>query len=230
VTITPAEPLGPMMYGGAAAGTVSTDVATVKLEYVPLVGFVTPATVTVSVSPAAIAWPVNVRLMLPATPAVLATICQLAVMSVTSQPVTLAKPVFGCARVIVPPAATALVALNVTVYVAVAFATEGDTERVRLVTELPTVTVFVVSGVPVLAPPTLANGAMVMLLDEDPGGFVPVPVMVTVAPDGISELSPKVTTLQPVSVGGTPFGVQLLDPDNVTLDTVTPVAVPPDGV
>jgi hypothetical protein len=34
---------------------------------------------------------------------------------VTNQPVTLEKLVFGWARVIVPPAATALVALNVTV-------------------------------------------------------------------------------------------------------------------
>jgi hypothetical protein len=62
---------------------------------VPAAGFVTPATVTVSVLPAAIDWPVSVRVMLPVAPAVLPTTCQLAVVFVTSQPVTPEKPVFG---------------------------------------------------------------------------------------------------------------------------------------
>ena len=97
-------------------------------------------------------------------------------------------------------------------------------------TELPTVIVLVVSGVPVLTPPTLANGAIVTLLDEDPGGLVPAPVMVTVATVGIDVLRPKVTTLQPVTAGGTPLGEQLLAPDRVALVTVAAVAVPPDGV
>jgi hypothetical protein len=101
--------------------------------------------------------------------------------------------------------------------VALAVATEGDADSVTLLTEFPKVIVLVVSGVPVLAPPTLANGEMVMLLEDEPVGLVPAPVMVTVAPAGIDELRPKVITL-------------LLVPDGVALLTVAVVAVPPDGV
>ena len=53
--------------------------------------------------------------MLPATPALLPTTCQFPVESVTSQPVTPEKLVFGWARVIDPPEGTPVVALNVVV-------------------------------------------------------------------------------------------------------------------
>ena len=107
-------------------------------------------------------------------------------------------------------------------------ATEGDATSVMLVTELPKVTALVVSGVPVAPPPTLANGAIVILLEDEPGGLVPVPVIVTVALAGIDELRPSVTTLQPVRTGGAVEGEQLLAPETVALLTVA--AVPPEGV
>jgi hypothetical protein len=99
----------------------------------------------------------------------------------------------------------------------VALATEGDADSVTPVTALPNVIVLVVSAAPVPPPPTLANGAIVTLLEEDPGGLVPVAVIVTVAPVGIDEPRPKVTT----------FGVA---PDTVALVTAAAVAVPPEGV
>lgn len=93
----------------------------------------------------------------------------------------------------------------------------GDALSVTLVTEVPKVSGLVISGVPVLPPPMVANGEMVTVLAEDPGVLVPVAVIVTVAPAGMDDPRVKLTTL--VVAGGTSAAV-----------TVTGVAVPPDGV
>jgi hypothetical protein len=93
----------------------------------------------------------------------------------------------------------------------------GDALSVTPVTELPNVIAFVVSAAPVLAPPLVANGAIVTVLADAPGGLVPVAVIVTVAPAGMDEPRPNVTTL-------------LVAPDTGALVTVAAVAVPPEGV
>ncbi len=64
-TVTPAVPLALMVYAGAAIGTVSLDVLTVKSVKVPAPGLVTEATVTVTESPAAMLSPGGNAIVIP---------------------------------------------------------------------------------------------------------------------------------------------------------------------
>jgi len=220
-TVTPAVPLALMVYAGAETGTVSAEVLTVKSVYVPAPGLVTPATVTVIASPATIAFgSVIVRPELE--PGVVVTNLQFCVASETRTPLMLVKLVGPAVsvRLIVPPMATADVALKVNVYVAEAADTSGEMANVTALTPVPKARLLdVVSGVPlaVKTPLTKLPGVIVMdtLPAEEEAGLVPRAVMLTTPPDAMAVVKVSCT---------------LFVPPPATAVTTSVVAVPPDGV
>lgn len=217
-TVTPAVPLALMVYAGAAIGTVSLDVLTVKSVKVPAPGLVTEATVTVTESPAAMLSPGgNAIVIPPLVPGVVATNRQFAVASETSTPVTLEKLVGPAVsvRLMVPPAATAVVALKPSVYVAEALETRGEIDSVTADTPVPNDRVFDV----VNAGPTAVNdplpGVIVIVDELGVAGFVPSAVMLTTPPDATAVVKVKKTVLVPPPVIPVTTSVAAVPPDGV---------------
>ena len=219
-TVIPAVPLALMVYAGADTCTVSADVLTPKSVYVPAPGFVTLATVTVMASPAAMASPAGVVIVMPPLiPGLVLTNRQFDVASDTSTPVTVVKLVGPAVsvRLIEPPAGTAVVALNPTVYVAEAPATSGEIDNVTAVTAVPKLMELVVNG-----DPDGANGAVplpgviVTVVEPAVAGLVAKAVILTIPPEAIAVVNVKYTMLA-VAPG-------------VAAVTTLLVAVPPEGV
>jgi len=247
MTLTPAVPAAVIVNDGALAGTVSVEVVTAKLVYVPAGGLLTPAIVTVTASPPLI-WFVPkspgpiIRHGLPENGVVagqladlvgvLVTMCQPPVVSVTSTPLTPVKLELGWETVmVVAPRAVVLAAVKATVYVADAPATNGETARVTLFTDEPKVTVLVISWnplggngatVPLAGVTKTATGAVGAM------GLTPEATILTVPPDDTAVVRVRATPAQDtVAVGVEAEPSTLI---GVTAVTTSFAAVPPDGV
>ncbi len=168
-----------------------------KSLIVTAAGLMTPARVTVTKSPAAMAL-LKIIMAVPFDSAdPVATKCHPCGVSDTSTPVTAVKLVGPAVslRVISPPTFAAVEALKVTVYVVEAPATVDPGDTVMLVTELPNVITLDVSVVPL-------PGCTVISLDsveEVAGGLVPIAVILSVSP--FERVSARVkVTLSPITV------------------------------